>query len=231
MKNRNPIIVALDFSDMMSAKKCVDKLADKIEIFKVGLELFLNTGGKILDYLEQKNKKVFLDLKFHDIPNTTLQAARWALSKNIFMFNIHSSGGFAMMQAIAEQNKSKKSIIIGVTLLTSLEQQNIDEMFHSTKNLSQIVLDLATILKKSGLDGVVCSPMEAGLLKEKLGDNFITVCPGIRPSGFEMEDQKRVATPSWAMKNGADYMVIGRPITKAKNPAKVVDKILGEINV
>ncbi len=227
---KNPIIVALDFPDMSQAKECIDKLCNKIEIFKVGLELFLNTGGEILDYLQTKNKKVFLDLKFHDIPNTVLQAAKFALSKDLFMFNVHTSGGPEMMKAVARQAKGSNSIVIGVTLLTSLEQDDISAMFGTEKEVSQVVFNLAKMLKSSGLDGVVCSAKEAKMLKAKLGDDFITVCPGIRPEGGEKADQKRVVTPAWAINNGVDYMVIGRPITKAKDPLLVVEQILEEIN-
>ena len=227
---KNPIIVALDFPDMSKAKECIDLLLDKIEIFKVGLELFLNTGGEILDYLRSKNKKVFLDLKFHDIPNTVLNAAKFALSKDLFMFNVHTSGGYQMMKAVAKEAEGKNSLVIGVTLLTSLDQDDISQMFGTEKKLSEVVFNLAKMLKKAGLDGVVCSAKEAKMLKEKLGNDFITVCPGIRPKGDERGDQKRVVTPAWAVKNGVDYMVIGRPITKAKDPVLVVEKILKEIN-
>ncbi len=227
---KNPIIVALDFPDMNQAKECIDKLSSKIEIFKVGLELFLNTGGEILDYLRSKNKKVFLDLKFHDIPNTVLHAAKFALAKDLFMFNVHTSGGYQMMKAVAKEAKGSKSLVIGVTLLTSLDQDDIFEMFGTEKKLSEVVFNLANVLKKAGLNGVVCSAKEAKMLKEKLGNDFITVCPGIRPQGGEQGDQKRVVTPAWAIKNGVDYMVIGRPITKAKDPVLVVEEILKEIN-
>jgi len=227
---KNPIIVALDFPDMNKAKECIDLLSDKIDVFKVGLELFLNTGGEILDYLQSKNKKVFLDLKFHDIPNTTLQAAKFALSKNVFMFNVHASGGYEMMSAVAKAAKGKGAIVIGVTLLTSLEQDDIATMFGTEKKVSEVVFNLAKLLKESGLNGVVCSAKEAKMLKEKLGDDFVTVCPGIRPKDSAQGDQKRVVTPAWAIKNGVDYMVIGRPITKAKDPLLVVEEILREIN-
>ncbi len=225
-----PIIVALDYSDLESAKKCVDALASEIDIFKVGLELFLNTKGEIVEYIHSREREVFLDLKFHDIPNTTVQAAKFALSQNVFLYNVHTSGGFEMMKGVADITQTyDNSHVIGVTMLTSLSSEDIEKLYLTEASIKEVTLNLAKEAKRAGLHGVVCSPWEADEVKRVCGTEFMTVCPGIRLENGACHDQKRVATPQWAMKNGVDFMVIGRPITQAENPLETVRSLYREL--
>ncbi len=235
---KNRLIVALDYSNMPDIEKLVEKLGESVSIYKVGLESYLNTEGKVVDYLHQKKKKIFLDLKFHDITNTVKMACENAIRKNVFMFNIHCSNGSRTMSEVSELLKkhNSQSLLIGVTVLTNLDEKDIDEIFKSTLNIEGLVLNMATVAKKSNMSGIVCSPNESGIIKEKLGKDFITVCPGVRPkftldqNGKSGDDQNRIMTPYNAIKNGADFLVIGRPITKAENPLEAAKAILEEIS-
>ncbi len=235
---KNRLIVALDYSNMPDIEKLVEKLGESVSIYKVGLESYLNTEGKVVDYLHQKKKKIFLDLKFHDITNTVKMACENAIRKNVFMFNIHCSNGSRTMSEVSELLKkhNSQSLLIGVTVLTNLDEKDIDEIFKSTLNIEGLVLNMATVAKKSNMSGIVCSPNESGIIKEKLGKDFITVCPGVRPkftldqNGKSGDDQNRIMTPYNAIKNGADFLVIGRPITKAENPPEAAKAILEEIS-
>ena len=226
------LIIALDYNNKEDAISLIDELADEALVYKVGLELFLNTKGEIIDYLISKNKKIFLDLKFHDIPNTTAMASVFASKQNIFMFNIHSSGGKKMMQKCSEEIKkiNENTLLIGVTVLTSLSDEDVSEIFHSNMSLKELTLNLAKLSKESNLNGVVCSPREASIIKKECGDSFITVCPGVRPAWASLDDQERVLTPKEAMLEGCDYLVIGRPITKANNKKEACIKVIEEIN-
>lgn len=228
---RERIIVALDFSSLEEAKEMIDRLGDSVIFYKVGLELFLNTKGEILDYLNEKNKKIFLDLKFHDIPNTTAMASIFAAKKNIEIFNVHASGGKNMMEkVVTEAKKINKDILaIAVTILTSFSEESVKETFKSNLTLKELALNLSKLAKEAGMDGVVCSPWEAKEIKEKLGKEFKIIAPGVRPKWSVANDQERIMTPKEAIKNGCDYLVIGRPITKNKDPKKAVEMILEEI--
>lgn len=228
---RERIIVALDFSNLEEAKTMIEKLGDSIVFYKVGLELFLNSKGEILDYLNKKNKKIFLDLKFHDIPNTTAMASIFAAKKNIEIFNIHASGGKNMMRkVVSEAKKINKNILaIGVTILTSFSEEELKETFRSNLTLKELALNLAKLAKESGMDGVVCSPWEARDIKNILGKDFKIIAPGVRPRWSAANDQERIMTPKNAIENGCDYLVIGRPITKNENPKVAVQMILDEI--
>ena len=233
--NNNPkerLIIALDFNSMEEAKKLIDELGDDALFYKVGLELFLYTNGEIIDYLTNKNKKVFLDLKFHDIPNTTIMASTFAIKKNIFMFNIHTSGGKNMMKKTVDEikNINKNILIIGVTILTSLSENDIQYMFNSNSSIKDITVNLAKLAKDAGLDGVVCSPKEASIIKKECGDDFITICPGVRPKWASIDDQNRIMTPKEAIENGCDYLVVGRPIIKNEDRLKSYKMIIEEIN-
>ena len=232
---KDRIFVALDYDNMEDAKRLVEKLGDNISMYKVGLESYLNTEGKLIDYLHEKEKKVFLDLKFHDITNTVKMACANAIKKNVFMFNIHCSNGSKTMKKVAELVKESKSesLLIGVTILTNLGENDIFEMYKSDLKLGEIVLNLATLARNNG---IVCSPQEAKDVKEKLGEKFVTVCPGVRPKftlnadGKSNDDQTRIMTPADAIKQGVDFLVVGRPITRAANPAKSAKLILKEIS-
>ncbi|MDO5089208.1 MAG: orotidine-5'-phosphate decarboxylase [Leptotrichiaceae bacterium] len=231
---KEKLIIALDYNNFQEAEKLVENLGENISTYKVGLEIFLNTGGEIIDYLHSKNKRVFLDLKFHDITNTVKTACEYAIKKNVFMFNVHCSNGSLTMKEIRELSEkySSKALLIGVTILTNLSEKDIREMFDSKMKLEDLVLNMAILAEKNGMNGIVCSPREAGDIKEKLGNDFLTVCPGVRPefSLNSKDDQNRIMTPYQAIKNGADFLVVGRPVTKAENPEKAVKMILEEIS-
>ena len=179
-----------------------------------------------------------MDLKFHDITNTVKMACANAIKKNVFMFNIHCSNGSKTMREVADLVKESKSesLLIGVTVLTNLGENDIFEMFKSELKLEEIVLNLATLARNNGMHGIVCSPQEAKDVKEKLGQDFVTVCPGVRPKftlnadGKSNDDQTRIMTPSEAIKQGVDFLVVGRPITKATNPVESATLILEEIS-
>ena len=230
------IIVALDFKDFDSAKNIVEKLGNNIDYYKVGLEAFVSFGVELIDFLKSKNKKIFLDLKFHDIPNTVSAAASASLKYGVDIINLHIQGGTEMMKATVnavkekcEKENIKKPLIIGVTLLTSLDTNYFKEYNINFDDTLEYVLHLAETAASCGLDGVVSSAKETKVIKDKLGKNFITVTPGIRPAFAVVNDQKRVVTPKDAKKLGTDFMVIGRPITQAENPVDAVKLIKEEL--
>lgn len=231
MRAEERIIIALDYSNPEDAKNIVERIGDKAEVYKVGLELFLNSKGEMVDYLVEQGKKVFLDLKFHDIPNTTTMASLFAAKEKCFMFNVHASGGRKMMTSVASKVKdfNRDVLIIGVTVLTSFTDDELKETFNSHYSLKELALNLARLSKESGLDGIVSSPWEAKTIKEICGEKFVTVCPGVRPKWSAANDQERIMTPKEAMINGCDYIVVGRPITKHKNPAEAFNLILEEV--
>ena len=229
----NKLIVALDVNSFAKAKKLVDRLSPCINIFKVGSELFTCCGPQILRYITKKRKKIFLDLKFFDIPNTVEKACLAAARHNVFMLTLHASGGYEMLKKAvnAFKGNKKKPLLIGVTVLTSMK----------TKNAAKDVIKLAGIAKKAGLDGVISSPKETKQIKKAYGKKIIVVNPGIRPvwtkkdlsAGtkhdkylVKADDQKRTTTPKEAIQNGADFIVVGRPIVKAKDPVLAARKIL-----
>lgn len=227
MKIKDRMIVALDFSELETAQNFVEKMEDNVSFYKVGLELFLNSSGKIIEYLKSKNKKIFLDLKFYDIPNTTAMASKFCEKQDIEIFNVHASGGEKMMKEVKKVAPSSK--VIGVTILTSFTEDELNNTYKSKLDLHTLTLHLAKLTKKSGLNGVVCSPHEAREIKELCGDDFITVCPGVRPSWAQSNDQARIMTPYEAILNGCDYLVVGRPITKSDDPIKASQMVLTEI--
>ena len=237
-KAKDKLIVALDYNNMEDAKRLIEIIGDNVSIYKVGLESYLNTEGKLIDYLHEKGKKVFLDLKFHDIENTVKMACESAIRKKVFMFNIHCSNGSKTMSEVAKmvKNSNSESLLIGVTILTNLGQEDIEEIFKSNLKLEELILNMANIAKNSNMNGVVCSPHESKIIKEKLGSDFITVCPGVRPKftldskGNSNDDQNRIMTPYDAIKNKVDFIVIGRPITKSENPLQCTKLILEEIS-
>lgn len=232
---REKLIVALDVNYLDEAKQLVHLLSDSVSYYKVGLELFLNTGGKIIEFLKEEDKKIFLDLKFHDIPNTVAEAARWATNLGVDMFNVHASGGREMLEKVNEvvretavTNKIAKPAVIAVTILTSFNEADISEVGYEG-SIDKAVINLAKLTKEGGLDGVVCSPKEVENIKAECGSDFVTVCPGVRPIWAVSGDQKRIMTPKDAVKIGADFLVVGRPITKNKNPYEAAMKIIEEM--
>ncbi|MGB4811971.1 MAG: orotidine-5'-phosphate decarboxylase [Methylophilaceae bacterium] len=227
------IIVALDYADSHSALQLVQQLDPRLCRLKVGKELFTAAGPQLVEQLVSANFGVFLDLKFHDIPNTAAKACAAASNLGVWMLNVHASGGLEMMQAAqqAVDNTQNKPLLIAVTVLTSMNQASLSQIGINS-DLSTHVLNLATLTKQAGLSGVVCSALEAKMLRAKLGADFCLVTPGIRPANVNQDDQSRVVTPADALNHGANYLVIGRPITKANNPLKALEAIHAEcINV
>lgn len=220
------IVVALDFSTPAQALAFCDQLDSNLCRVKVGFELFLAGGPALVEKLHGKGFEVFLDLKFHDIPNTVASACRVAADLGVWMINVHATGGSRMMLAAREavDKFQSKPLLIAVTVLTSMEQSDLNEV--GVSSLAQDhVLSLAGLAKNSGLDGVVCSAQEATALSSALGKEFVLVTPGIRPADSEKGDQRRIMTPEAAINAGSHYLVIGRPITQAENPAERLSQI------
>lgn len=234
IKGKEKLIVAIDTNEFDKAKELIDKLEDSVDIFKVGLEQYVSTRGKTVDYLKEKGKKIFLDLKFHDIPNTMESAVRAAVRDNVWLMTIHVSDmeGMRRCALAAKEEAAKlnieKPLIVGVTVLTSLSNQDLVDI-GCNLNTEELAIKRAKLAKESGIDGVVCSAQEVHKIVEACGSDFITVCPGIRPATSEVGDQKRVVTPADAIKRGAHYLVVGRPITQAQNPNESAVSIVAEI--
>lgn len=227
--NGSKIIIALDFKDEATTLALVEQLEPALCRLKVGKELFVRCGPLLVKKLINKGFDVFLDLKFHDIPNTVAAACQASADMGVWMVNVHASGGRKMMQAAREaiEQSSHKPLLIGVTILTSLSRQDIAEVGLDIEPEEQ-VLRLANLANDSGLDGVVCSPQEAGILKREIGQDFCLVTPGVRPTGSEVGDQQRIMTPTKALTAGADYLVIGRPITESPAPVQALIDISKE---
>lgn len=222
----SPLIVALDYPDLTSALKMADQLDPQRCRLKVGKELFTRCGPQVLNALHQRNFKVFLDLKYHDIPHTVGRACAAAAELGVWMLNVHSLGGGDMMQAARTAVGTHKDapLLIGVTLLTSMDERTFSQIGFSG-TIQQTVLSLAQLAADSGLDGVVCSAHEATTLKKQRGSGFTLVTPGIRPAGSDKADQQRTMTPQAALNAGSDYLVIGRPITSAADPMLALAEI------
>ncbi|MEO0293634.1 MAG: orotidine-5'-phosphate decarboxylase [candidate division WOR-3 bacterium] len=233
--NKEPkdfLIVSLDVPTLEESLSIVKELEDLVNFYKIGLELFTRVGPQIVYTLKDKGKKVLLDLKLHDIPNTVSGAVNAAVRMGVDMLTIHTLGGFEMMEAAQKAVWNKRlstPIILGVTILTSLDEAFLKDVLGVEKSLKEEVLDLASIAKSAGLGGVVASPFEVSLVKERCGKEFLVATPGIRPESVDKDDQKRFATPSLAIRSGADYLIVGRPIIKAKNMVKVTENIIKEI--
>ncbi len=229
----NPrIIVALDYADAASALNLVAQLNPDLCRLKVGKELFTAAGPQLVETLVGKGFGVFLDLKFHDIPNTVAKACEVASNLGVWMLNVHASGGLAMMQAAKEgvAKSGHKPLLIAVTVLTSMDQAALNQIGISG-SVEEQVLRLARLAQQAGLDGVVCSAQEAAALRAALGKEFCLVTPGIRPANTSADDQSRVVTPADALRDGASYLVIGRPITQASNPLLALEAICEEVAV
>ncbi|MFP4082374.1 MAG: orotidine-5'-phosphate decarboxylase [Candidatus Aminicenantes bacterium] len=228
------IIVALDVEEKEEALSLVKELP-KAEIFKVGLRLFTAQGPSLLQEIHNFKKKIFLDLKFHDIPNTVEGAVAAAVNHGVHMLTLHSSGGKEMMAKAVEAARKKgkkreaRPLLLAVTILTSLKDDQLKDIGMTASPKGQ-VLRLAKLAREAGMDGVVCSPQEIEFIKEGLGRDLLVVTPGIRPSWAAAQDQKRIMSPSLALKKGADYLVIGRPIIKDSSPARAFLKICEELD-
>ena len=224
------IVVALDYPIASSALALADKLEPALCRLKVGKELFTAAGPALLEKLRHRGFEIFLDLKFHDIPNTTAQACKAAAGLGVWMVNVHALGGRKMLEAACEAIASgaHRPKLIAVTMLTSMAQQDLADIGINAK-LADMVLRLATLARDSGLDGVVCSALEAELLRKHCGNEFCLVTPGIRPAHANLDDQSRVMNPKAAMQAGSSYLVIGRPITQAADPLQALLEINQEI--
>jgi len=236
IKASDRLIVALDLNALVDAERLVESLSPAVKIFKVGSQLFTVGGPTIIDMIQRKGCKVFLDLKLHDIPSTVARTSRLIAKYGVYMFNLHTLGGLEMMRqarsAVDDEARGSGKdppIIIGVTILTSIEEATLRTDLGSKRGLKEEILHLAGLGKEAGLDGVVASPKEVRAIRKAMGKDFIIITPGVRPEGWPSEDQKRVATPREAIDCGADYIVVGRPVIKAEDPIQAAQKIIEEI--
>jgi len=225
MRQKPELILALDVDTHKRAMRFVKLLYPEVKIFKVGLELYTACGPKIIQDIRKTGAGVFLDLKFNDIPNTMVNAARGALKYKVAMFTVHTLAGPTALKEVANTCRGSKTKILGVTLLTSICSRFLKDL-GIERTLSNEVLYLARMAKRCGLDGVVCSVQESKTIRKHLGKNFIILTPGIRPAGVTRADQQRIATPKEAHQAGANYIVIGRPILKAEDPRQAAEQIL-----
>ena len=231
MREEKPVIVALDYPEQAAALSMADQLDPEKCRVKVGKELFTRAGPAVVDALHKRGFEVFLDLKFHDIPNTTAKAVRAAAELGVWMVNVHASGGRRMMEAARnelDQVNGSRTLLIAVTVLTSMERQDLADIGLDIEPLEH-VKRLALLTQNSGLDGVVCSAQEVTPLRELVEPDFQLVTPGIRPADADVGDQKRIMTPGKAIIAGSTHLVIGRPITKASVPVEALERIQQEV--
>ncbi len=232
---RKRLIFALDVDSFDKAREWVDQLKDQVGLFKVGKQLFTRCGPSVVEMIRERGCDVFLDLKYHDIPNTVAKAGVEACRLGVGMFNVHALGGLEMMQKTVEEvdswcreNGKPRPIMLAVTILTSSTEETLRGV-GIDRPVTEMVPRLAKLTKQAGFDGVVASPKEVGLIREACGEDFAIVTPGVRPAFASMDDQKRVTTPADAIAAGASHLVIGRPISAAENPAEAARSILDEI--
>lgn len=237
MEAKDRIVLALDVDTAEEAVALVKKLSGYVGVFKVGMQLYNSIGPSIVHRVHDLGGRVFVDLKLHDIPNTVASAAKVLTRLNTYMFNVHAAGGREMMRqaaaaAVSEAQRmgSEIPIVLAVTVLTSMSQQELEtEMYVSGLKVEELVVKWALMAQESGLGGVVCSPQEISPIREACGPDFKIVTPGIRPLWSAPNDQKRITTPHQALEQGADYMVIGRPIIQAPDPCAAAQKIIEEL--
>jgi orotidine-5'-phosphate decarboxylase len=233
---RDRLIVALDVETLADAERMVDRLEGLATRFKIGSQLFTAAGPGAVEAIQKRGAEVFLDLKFHDIPNTVAGAAREATRMGVLMFNVHASGGRAMMAAAAEgaataarELGGRRPIVLAVTVLTSLDRAALGRELGVADSVEGHVLHLAALAAAAGLDGCVASPNEIGALRTSRGAGWVIVTPGVRPAGSAIGDQSRIAAPGAAVSAGAHYLVVGRPITAAPDPARATEAVLREM--
>lgn len=232
---KEKLIVALDFPTLKEAQDCVKKCGDEVCYYKVGMELYYSAGHEILSFLKEHHKKIFLDLKLQDIPNTVGRAMRVLTRLGVDMINVHAVGGLKMMQ-VAVQSAREEAAALGidapkllaVTVLTSMDEESFAALNYKVPIASQVIA-LAKLAQEAGLDGVVASAKEATQIRAVCGKDFLIVTPGVRPAGADVQDQSRVTTPAQAIENGADYLVVGRPITQAADAQKAAREIQTQI--
>lgn len=235
---KNPLIIALDVDTLEEAEILANKLYAHAGAFKVGLQLYNSAGPEALKKLKQKGVPVFVDLKLHDIPNTVAAAARVLTRYGASILNVHAAGGSAMMRAAAEAVRKEaagngigRPLITAVTVLTSIDQEMFNNEMGIPGPLQKQVTTWALLARASGLDGVVASPREITAIREACGPDFVIITPGVRPAGAAANDQKRTMTPAEAMKLGATYLVVGRPVTASPDPVQAIREILKEISL
>lgn len=233
---KEKLILALDVSSMEEAMKLVRDLKEEVGLFKIGLELYANSGMRLFEFMQAEGVQFFFDCKFHDIPNTVAKASQSLVGKGIAMFNVHATGGLEMMRTTAEATRKAalaKSVaapkIIAVTMLTSMNDEEAVQAGFG-EPVSQLVPKLALLTEKAGLDGVVASAQEVKAIRAVCKPDFFIVTPGIRPSWSATDDQKRIVTPAQAIKDGADYLVVGRPITQAKDCREAARRVVDEMD-
>jgi orotidine-5'-phosphate decarboxylase len=234
---KDRLIVALDVDTRAQAESLVDRLGGLVGQFKIGSQLFTACGPAAVEAVQKRGGRVFLDLKFHDIPTTVAGAAREAARMGVFMFNVHASGGRAMMRAAADgaavtakELGASRPLVLAVTVLTSLDRAALGRELGVTSSVEGHVLHLCRLAREAGLDGCVASPIEIAAIRRQLGPAWVIVTPGVRPAGSEAGDQARIATPAAATRAGAHYLVVGRPITGAADPVKAAEAILNEMS-
>ena len=230
------LVLALDMEDGEEALALVSELKDRVGLFKVGHQLFTACGPDIVRKIVERGGRVFLDLKFHDIPNTVAKASAEAVKLGVDMFNLHALGGLDMMKAAvasadeaAEKQHARKPLILAVTILTSTDERVLRRELKITRSVRREVCHLARLAKRAGMGGVVASPREIKAIRRTLRNEFVILTPGVRPQWAGKDDQKRVMTPAEAVAAGADYIVIGRPVLESENRTEAVEKILEEI--
>ena len=225
------VIVALDFKDRAQTLEFLDKFTDKKPYVKIGMELFYAEGPAIVREIKARGHKIFLDLKLHDIPNTVMKAMKVLSRLDVDMCNLHAAGATAMMEAALQgltREDGTRPLLIAVTQLTSTSQETMEKDLWIEKPIDEVVMHYAENAKNAGLDGVVCSPLEAGKVHARCGDKFLTVTPGVRFAEGDKGDQARVTTPAKARELGSDYIVVGRPITAAADPVAAYERALKE---
>lgn len=241
---KDRLVVALDVADRASALRLIERLSGAVGMFKIGLQLFTAEGASFVREVTASGERVFLDLKYHDIPNTVAGAAGSALSLGVSIFNVHTLGGVEMMRAAARSVRGDKTgsgistsgflgsrpLVLGVTVLTSMDETDLAEVGINS-GVADAVIALARLAREAGLDGVVASPREIRLIRERVAEReFVILTPGIRPAWSTTDDQKRIATPERAIRDGADFLVIGRAITSNDDPRAAAERILEEID-
>jgi len=226
---QDKIIIALDVPDTDGALRLLDSLGDPPALCKIGLELFTAEGPSVIKAVQDRGSRVFLDLKFHDIPNTVAHAVKSASGLGVAMTTLHASGGPVMLEAAAKAAEGSELLLLAVTVLTSMDAAQLSSTGISVEPREQ-VLRLAGLASDAGIDGIVCSPLEVNAIRTSLGNNLRIVTPGVRPTWAATGDQKRVMTPAETVKEGSDWLVIGRPITAAENPREAYAKVVEELS-
>lgn len=237
LRGMSPLIMALDMDDLEQARSAASKVSESVDVVKIGLQLFTRYGPEAVTLLKSDGFEVFLDMKFIDIPNTVSSACLSVCALEPLMMTLHTMGGQEMMRSAAAEVRDhcsgrgvRQPALIGVTVLTSIDLLALKKI-GVTYSVDEEVIRLAMLAADSGLDGLVASPLEVTPVRNAVGDDMVLITPGVRPAGASVDDQKRVATPSEALDGGADFIVVGRPLTKAEDPAEVANRILEEAGV